>query len=203
MIAPMPLARISARRLGEALQPLGVLIGGGIGIVGSSAAACGHDAAERQRHRCGERAGAGQEQCGGGSHGSSRSLFSQPLLHGFAPIGQQARLPCSNSALQDGVKRPGMREMTAMLAGLMALNAFAIDAMVPALPDNRRARCASREENHRQLVGSSLFHRLRVDPVVVGPARRPLRPQADARRRRRASTACSPCSARSPAAFRC
>ena len=38
------------------------------------------------------------------------------------------------SAFQDGVKRPGTREMTTMLAGLMALNAFAIDAMVPALP---------------------------------------------------------------------
>ena len=38
------------------------------------------------------------------------------------------------SLSHDGVKRPGTREMTALLAGLMALNAFAIDAMVPALP---------------------------------------------------------------------
>src|SRR5688500_3237907 len=41
--------------------------------------------------------------------------------------------------------------MTALLAGLMALNAFAIDAMIPALPaigdDLNVAR-----ENHRQLV---------------------------------------------------
>jgi len=37
------------------------------------------------------------------------------------------------SAFQDGVKRPGTREMTAMLAGLMALNAFAIDGLLPDL----------------------------------------------------------------------
>ena len=43
------------------------------------------------------------------------------------------------SAFQDGVKRPGTREMTALLAGLMALNAFAIDAMIPALPDIGRS----------------------------------------------------------------
>ena len=42
-----------------------------------------------------------------------------------------------DSAFHEGAKRPGAREMTAMLAGLMALNAFAIDAMVPA-PLRRR-----------------------------------------------------------------
>ena len=30
---------------------------------------------------------------------------------------------------------PGWRETVFLLAGLMALNAFAIDAMIPALPD--------------------------------------------------------------------
>ena len=30
---------------------------------------------------------------------------------------------------------PGTKETVVMLAGLMALNAFAIDAMLPALPD--------------------------------------------------------------------
>ena len=48
-------------------------------------------------------------------------------------MSQQAR-PMFDSMAHDGVKRPGTREMTALLAGLMALNAFAIDAMVPALP---------------------------------------------------------------------
>jgi MFS transporter, DHA1 family, multidrug resistance protein len=40
-----------------------------------------------------------------------------------------------DSLAHDGVKRPGTREMTFMLAGLMALNAFAIDSMIPALAD--------------------------------------------------------------------
>jgi DHA1 family bicyclomycin/chloramphenicol resistance-like MFS transporter len=33
-----------------------------------------------------------------------------------------------------GQRRPGPKETVALLAGLMALNAFAIDAMIPALP---------------------------------------------------------------------
>ena len=36
---------------------------------------------------------------------------------------------------EGSTRRPGTREMTALLALLMALNAFAIDAMIPALPD--------------------------------------------------------------------
>ncbi|NUR44958.1 MAG: MFS transporter [Sphingomonas sp.] len=61
-----------------------------------------------------------------------------------------------DSLAHDGVKRPGTREMTVMLAGLMALNAFAIDAMVPALPAiGRSLRIAS--ENHRQLVIVAYF----------------------------------------------
>ena len=55
------------------------------------------------------------------------------------------------SAHQDGARRPGTREMTAMLAGLMALNAFAIDAMIPALPAIGDSLGVA-EENHRQLV---------------------------------------------------
>ena len=41
--------------------------------------------------------------------------------------------------------------MTVMLAGLMALNAFAIDAMIPALPAIGRSLGVA-QENHRQLV---------------------------------------------------
>jgi DHA1 family bicyclomycin/chloramphenicol resistance-like MFS transporter len=48
-------------------------------------------------------------------------------------------------------RRPGSREMTALLAGLMALNAFAIDAMIPALPAIGRSLSVT-QENHRQLV---------------------------------------------------
>src|SRR3954454_25241998 len=70
-------------------------------------------------------------------------------------IGQQAR-PMFDSLAHDGVKRPGTREMTAMLAGLMALNAFAIDSMIPALADIGRSLHVM-EENQRQLVVIAYF----------------------------------------------
>src|SRR5688500_19546424 len=41
--------------------------------------------------------------------------------------------------------------MTVLLAGLMALNAFAIDAMIPALPAIGESLNVA-QENHRQLV---------------------------------------------------
>lgn len=47
--------------------------------------------------------------------------------------------------------RPGTRETVALLAGLMALNAFAIDAMIPALPDIGEELGVS-DDNRRQLV---------------------------------------------------
>jgi DHA1 family bicyclomycin/chloramphenicol resistance-like MFS transporter len=50
-----------------------------------------------------------------------------------------------------GTKRPGSREMTFLLAGLMALNAMAIDAMIPALPA-MGADLGVANENHRQWV---------------------------------------------------
>ena len=43
-------------------------------------------------------------------------------------------MPFRNSNLPVSGPRPGSREIVALLAGLMALNAFAIDAMIPALP---------------------------------------------------------------------
>ncbi|MCY7271109.1 MAG: multidrug effflux MFS transporter [Sphingomonas bacterium] len=43
-------------------------------------------------------------------------------------------MPFTTSDLPASGPRPGSREIVAMLAGLMALNAFAIDAMIPALP---------------------------------------------------------------------
>jgi DHA1 family bicyclomycin/chloramphenicol resistance-like MFS transporter len=47
--------------------------------------------------------------------------------------------------------RPGAREMVALLAALMALNAIAIDSMIPALPDiGGHLRVA--DENRRQLI---------------------------------------------------
>ncbi|MFL6735732.1 MAG: multidrug effflux MFS transporter [Sphingomonas sp.] len=72
------------------------------------------------------------------------------------------------SAFQDGVKRPGTREMTAMLAGLMALNAFAIDAMVPALPQIGHSLHVARE-NDRQLVVIAYFVGFASTQLLWGP----------------------------------
>ena len=72
------------------------------------------------------------------------------------------------SAFKDGVKRPGTREMTAMLAGLMALNAFAIDAMVPALPEIGRSLDVV-HENDRQLVVVAYFVGFASTQLFWGP----------------------------------
>jgi DHA1 family bicyclomycin/chloramphenicol resistance-like MFS transporter len=73
-----------------------------------------------------------------------------------------------DSKFQDGVKRPGAREMTVLLAGLMALNAFAIDAMVPALPDIGSSLGVA-EENQRQLVIVAYFLGFASTQLVWGP----------------------------------
>ena len=73
-----------------------------------------------------------------------------------------------DSLAHDGVKRPGTREMTVMLAGLMALNAFAIDAMVPALPAIGRSLHVA-EENHRQLVVVAYFVGFASTQLFWGP----------------------------------
>ena len=73
-----------------------------------------------------------------------------------------------DSLAHDGVKRPGTREMTAMLAGLMALNAFAIDSMIPALPDIGRSLHVA-HENDRQLVVIAYFLGFASTQLVWGP----------------------------------
>jgi DHA1 family bicyclomycin/chloramphenicol resistance-like MFS transporter len=72
------------------------------------------------------------------------------------------------SAFQDGVKRPGTREMTAMLAGLMALNAFAIDSMIPALADIGRSLHVA-HENDQQLVVITYFLGFASTQLLWGP----------------------------------
>ena len=64
--------------------------------------------------------------------------------------------------------RPGPRETIAMLAGLMALNAFAIDAMIPALPDIGRSLHVS-QENDRQLVVIAYFLGFASTQLLWGP----------------------------------
>ena len=73
-----------------------------------------------------------------------------------------------DSASSDGVKRPGTREMIAMLAGLMALNAFAIDVMIPALPDIGNSLGVA-DENHRQLVVVAYMLGFGTTQLVWGP----------------------------------
>src|SRR5215218_8101589 len=73
-----------------------------------------------------------------------------------------------DSLSHDGVKRPGTREMTWMLAGLMALNAFAIDAMVPALPAIGQSLNVA-QENDRQLVVIAYFIGFASTQLVWGP----------------------------------
>jgi DHA1 family bicyclomycin/chloramphenicol resistance-like MFS transporter len=73
-----------------------------------------------------------------------------------------------DSMAHDGVKRPGTREMTVMLAALMALNSFAIDAMIPALPQiGRSLRVVN--ENDRQLVVISYFIGFASTQLLWGP----------------------------------
>ena len=73
-----------------------------------------------------------------------------------------------DSTPHDGVKRPGAREMTAMLAALMALNSFAIDAMIPALPQIGQSLDVARE-NDRQLVVIAYFIGFAATQVLWGP----------------------------------
>jgi MFS transporter, DHA1 family, multidrug resistance protein len=73
-----------------------------------------------------------------------------------------------DSLAHDGVKRPGTREMTVMLAALMGLNSFAIDAMIPALPAIGRSLHVA-NENARQLVVVAYFVGFASTQLVWGP----------------------------------
>src|SRR4051795_7096618 len=73
-----------------------------------------------------------------------------------------------DSLAHDGVKRPGTREMTVMLAGLMALNAFAIDSMIPALADIGRSLHVA-HENDQQLVVIAYFVGFASTQLIWGP----------------------------------
>ena len=77
-------------------------------------------------------------------------------------------MPFTNSSLPASGPRPGSREIVAMLAGLMALNAFAIDAMIPALPAiGASLRVAS--DNDRQLVVVAYMFGFGSTQLLWGP----------------------------------
>jgi DHA1 family bicyclomycin/chloramphenicol resistance-like MFS transporter len=65
-------------------------------------------------------------------------------------------------------RRPGSREMIALLAGLMALNAFAIDAMIPALPDIS-GQFGLSSDNDRQLVVIAYMIGFGSTQLIWGP----------------------------------
>jgi DHA1 family bicyclomycin/chloramphenicol resistance-like MFS transporter len=67
-----------------------------------------------------------------------------------------------------GKRRSGPRETVALLAGLMALNAFAIDAMIPALPDIG-SELGVATENRRQLVVVAYFLGFGFGQIFWGP----------------------------------
>ena len=67
-----------------------------------------------------------------------------------------------------GTRRAGPKETVALLAGLMALKAFAIDAMIPALPDIG-SELGVATENMRQLVVVAYFLGFGVGQIFWGP----------------------------------
>ncbi|HYI40847.1 MAG TPA: multidrug effflux MFS transporter [Allosphingosinicella sp.] len=64
--------------------------------------------------------------------------------------------------------RPGFREFVVLMAGLMSLNALAIDAMVPALPAIGAALDVA-DENSRQLVVSLYVLGFGLTQIIYGP----------------------------------
>ena len=64
--------------------------------------------------------------------------------------------------------RMGAKEVVALLAGLMALNAFAIDAMIPALPDIGRDLGVV-DDNQRQLVVVAYMLGFGSTQLIWGP----------------------------------
>src|ERR1044072_7169274 len=77
-------------------------------------------------------------------------------------------MPFNLHQLPGSGPRPGPREVIALLAGLMALNSFAIDAMIPALPDIGRSLHVARE-NDRQLVVVAYFLGFASTQLLWGP----------------------------------
>jgi len=81
---------------------------------------------------------------------------------------RQTFMPFEIASSPGSTRRPGAAEMTALLAGLMALNALAIDAMIPALPDIGRSLNVV-EDNDRQLVVIAYFVGFASTQLIWGP----------------------------------
>src|SRR5438067_1419275 len=163
----MPCRCISARAFAKRCSRSSLEIGGGIGIVGSSAAAC---AITRPSGRVIAAANA-PPPVSKVRRSTRACIMNCPscrvTVARLRAIGQQAR-PMFDSLAHDGVKRPGTREMTVMLAGLMALNAFAIDSMIPALAEIGRSLHVA-HENDQQLVVIAYFLGFASTQLLWGP----------------------------------
>jgi MFS transporter, DHA1 family, multidrug resistance protein len=83
-------------------------------------------------------------------------------------LGQQARFMFDSNGTKGARGRPGPRETIALLAGLMALNAFAIDAMIPALPAIGEDLAVARD-NDRQLVVIAYMAGFGTTQMLWGP----------------------------------
>jgi DHA1 family bicyclomycin/chloramphenicol resistance-like MFS transporter len=77
-------------------------------------------------------------------------------------------MPFNLEKLPGSGPRPGPRETIVMLAGLMALNALAIDAMIPALPEIGRTLHVA-HENDQQLVVVAYFLGFASTQLLWGP----------------------------------
>ena len=82
---------------------------------------------------------------------------------------QQPMMPFTLPESTPGQRgRPGPKQTVALLAGLMALNAFAIDAMIPALPEIG-SELGVETENSRQLVVLAYFFGFGFGQILWGP----------------------------------
>src|SRR5204862_5575998 len=98
---------------------------------------------------------------------SASPFLIRRLLH--RRLRSASSAPMFDPATHGGVRRlPGTRETVAMLAGLMALNAFAIDAMIPALPAIG-AELGVADENRRQLIVLAYFLGFGIGQIFWGP----------------------------------
>jgi len=72
------------------------------------------------------------------------------------------------SARNDKTSMPGARELVAMMASIMALNALAIDTMLPAFPEMREGLGIA-NPNHVQYVISIYLLGLGLGSIIYGP----------------------------------
>src|SRR3569833_2226911 len=100
---------------------------------------------------------------------AASALFHRESANVNRPL-EPLTLPAApHSGASGAVRRePGRREFVALIAGLMALNALAIDSMVPALPQIGRSLHVL-TENERQLIVSFYMFGFGTTQDLYGP----------------------------------